>query len=65
MCFVGKVTKKLCSCGKAQKKTAVATDIGKGRIKIIDPLSTEKYRPRETERGERWGRRCEYGGRVY
>jgi len=46
-----KVTKKLFSCGKEQKITAVDTDIGKSRIKIIDPVSTELYRTRETERG--------------
>ena len=49
--------------------TAVATDTGKCRRKIIDPVSTElyeyTYRPRETERGERGGRNYEYGGRVY
>jgi hypothetical protein len=61
--------KKLCSCGKEQMSTAVATDTGKCRRKIIDPVSTElyeyTYRPRETERGERGGRNYEYGGRVY
>jgi len=36
-----KVTKKLCSCGKEQKSIAVATDTDKGRIKVIDPVSTE------------------------
>jgi len=60
-----KVAKKLCSCGKEQKSTAVAADIGKSSIKIIDPVGTEVYRPRESERGERGGRRCEYGGRAY
>jgi hypothetical protein len=32
----------------------VATDTGKSRIKIIDPVSTEIYRPRETEREKEW-----------
>jgi hypothetical protein len=36
-----KGTKKLRSCRKEQKSTAVATDICKGRIKIIDPVITE------------------------
>jgi hypothetical protein len=49
-----KVTKKLFSCGKEQKNTAVATDIGKSRIKIIGPVSTEIYRSRETEREKEW-----------
>lgn len=50
-----KVTKKLFSCGKEQKSSAVATDIGKSRIKTIDPLSTELYtrRSRETEKGKK------------
>jgi len=36
-----KVTKKLYSCGKEQKSIAVATATGKGRLIIIDPVSTE------------------------
>lgn len=41
VCLMDKVTKKLCSCKKEQKSIAVATDIGKGRIKVIDPECTE------------------------
>jgi len=65
VCFIDIVTKKLCSCGKEQKSAALATDIGKGGIKIIDPVSAELFRHRETERGERRGRSCECSGRVY
>jgi hypothetical protein len=65
VCFIDIATKKLCSCGKEQTSAVLATDIGKGGIKIIDPVGAELYRHRETERGERRGRRCEYGGRVY
>jgi hypothetical protein len=50
-----KVTKKVCSCGKEQQRTAVATDTGKQRVKIIDPVSTELDRPRETEKGGKEG----------
>jgi hypothetical protein len=45
------VTEKVCSCGKEQQRTAVATETGKERVEIIDPVNTELDRPRETEKG--------------
>jgi hypothetical protein len=50
---------------KGAKKRCTGSRHWQGWKKIIDPISTELYRRRETERGERRKRRCKYGGRVY
>lgn len=51
---MNEVTKELYFYGKERRSTALGADIGKGRVKIADPVSTELDRPRKTEK---WGRK--------